>query len=226
MCHWKISQIFFQQKCLEADGKPLKIVFPLNFFHVKIKNLKREQAYDSENKVMGDKLLLNSCAKFQRWIHMWNYGKIAKTMLRLYQMASRFQDSTNEDVRAFKDNKEYLNTPKRTNFINKDSSGYFRKKFWKFWIFNVCFKLFSTWSFRYEQVKTHDKRYCHPWHKQVIHWWNQEMISPAFCQNPYNFTRHHFFTHTNIIICHNNKENCFGRLTSRSCGLMSCIKPR
>ena len=162
MCHWKISQIFFQQKCLEADGKPLKIVFPLNFFHVKIKNLKREQAYNSENKVMGDKLLLNSCAKFQRWIHMWNYGKIAKTMLRLYQMASRFQDSTNEDVRAFKDNKEYLNTPKRTNFINKDSSGYFSKKFGKFWIFNVCFKLFSTWSFRYEQVKTHDKRYCHP----------------------------------------------------------------
>ena len=169
MCHWKISQIFFQQKCLEADGKPLKIVFPLNFFHVKIKNLKREQAYDSENKIMGDKLLLNSCAKFQRWIHMWNYGKIAKTMLRLYQMASRFQDSTNEDVRAFKDNKEYLNTPKRTHFINKDSSGYFSKKFWKFWIFNVCFKLFSTWSFRYEQVKTHDKRYCHPWHKKVIH---------------------------------------------------------
>ena len=148
---------------------------------------------------MGDKLLLNSCAKFQRWIHMWNYGKIAKTMLRLYQMASRFQDSTNGDVRTFKDNKEYLNTPKRTNFINKDSSGYFRKKFWKFWIFNVCLKLFSTWSFRYEKVKTHDKRYCHPWHKQVIHWWNQEMISPAFCQNPYNFTRHHFFTHTNII---------------------------
>ena len=92
MCHWKISQIFFQQKCLEADGKPLKIVFPLNFFHVKIKNLKREQAYDSENKIMGDKLLLNSCAKFQRWIHMWNYGKIAKTMLRLYQMASRFKE--------------------------------------------------------------------------------------------------------------------------------------
>ena len=119
-----------------------------------------------------------------------------------------------------------LNTGKSTNFINKDSSGYFSKKFGKFWIFNVCFKLFSTWSFRYEQVKTHDKRYCLPWHKKVIHWWNQEMISPAFCQNPYNFTRHHFFTHTNIIICHNAKENCFGRLTSRSCGLMSCIKPR
>ena len=82
MCHWKISQIFFQQECLKADGKPLKIDFPLNIFHVKIKNLKREQAYDSENKIMGDKLLLNSCAKFQRWIHMWNYGKIAKTMLR------------------------------------------------------------------------------------------------------------------------------------------------
>ena len=151
---------------------------------------------------------------------------VPKTMLCLYQMASRFQDSTNEDVRAFKDNKEYLNTPKRTNFINKDSSGYFRKKFWKFWIFNVCFKLFSTWSFRYEKVKTHDKRYCHPWRKKVIHWWNQEMISPAFCQNSYNFTRNHFFTYTNIIICHNNKENCFGLLTSRSCGLMSCIKPR
>ena len=144
MCHWKISQIFFQQKCLKADGKPLKIVFPLNFFHVKIKNLKREQAHNSENKIMADKLLLNSFAKFQRWIHMWNYGKIAKTMLRLYQMASRFKDSTNEDVRAFK----YLNTRKSTNFVKKDSSGYFSKKFWKFWIFNVCFKLFSTWSFR------------------------------------------------------------------------------
>ena len=60
---------------------------------------------------------------------MDNYGKIAKTMLRLYQMASRFKDSTNEDVRAFKDNKEYLSTPKSTHFINKDSSGYFSKKF-------------------------------------------------------------------------------------------------
>ena len=47
-------------------------------------------------------------------------------------MASRFKDSTNEDVRAFKDNKEYLNTQKRTNVINKDSSGYFSKKFGKF----------------------------------------------------------------------------------------------
>ena len=37
-------------------------------------------------------------------------------------MASRFKDSTNEDVRAFKDNKEYLNTRKSTNFINKDSN--------------------------------------------------------------------------------------------------------
>jgi len=63
MCQWKISQIFFQQKCLKADGIPLKIDFPLNFFHVKIKNLKREQAHDSENKIMGNKLLLNSSAK-------------------------------------------------------------------------------------------------------------------------------------------------------------------
>ena len=167
---------------------------------------------------MGDKLLLNSCAKFHRWIHMWNYGKIAKTMLRLYQMASRFKDSTNEDVRAFKDNKEYLSTPKSTHFINKDSSGYFSKKFWKFWIFNVCFKLFSTWSFRYEQVKTHDKRYCHPWHKKVIHLHFVKILIISLVTIS--------VTHTNIIIWRNNKKNCFGRLTSRSCGLMSCIKPR
>ena len=79
---------------------------------------KGPQRYFNGN-IMGDKLLLNFDAKFQRKLIIYTRKRTKLQWQRSVRfsakMASRFQNVMNKDVRALKDDLENLNTRKRTS---------------------------------------------------------------------------------------------------------------
>ena len=79
---------------------------------------KGPQRYFNGN-IMGDKLLLNFDAKFQRKLIIYTCKRTKLQWQRSVRfsakMASRFQNVMNKDVRALRDDLENLNTRKRTS---------------------------------------------------------------------------------------------------------------